>query len=196
MNPTFFTSPLEFREWLERHHDDATELLLGFYKKKSGREGIGYPEAVDEALCFGWIDGIRRRIDEIAYSIRFTPRKPTSIWSNVNIARVEELTQQGRMRPSGLNAFERRREERSGVYTYENHHLELDDAYEEELRANGTAWAFFCSQPPWYRRTASRWLMSAKKEETRRRRLTVLIDCSERNVRIPPLSYGPNDRRP
>jgi uncharacterized protein YdeI (YjbR/CyaY-like superfamily) len=196
MNPTFFTSPLEFREWLERHHDDTTELLLGFYKKKSGREGIGYPEAVDEALCFGWIDGIRRRIDEIAYSIRFTPRKPTSIWSNVNIARVEELTQQGRMRPSGLNAFERRRKERSGVYTYENDHLELDDAYEEELRANGAAWAFFCSQPPWYRRTASRWLMSAKKEETRRRRLTVLIDCSERNVRIPPLSYGPNDRRP
>jgi len=177
--PTFFATPAAFCAWLELHHDTAKELLVGFYKVGSGQPSITWPQSVDEALCFGWIDGVRRRIDEASYSIRFTPRRPRSIWSAVNIARVQELTQLGLMRPAGLAACEARSGDRSAIYAYEQPGgvaLSADD--EQSFRANEPAWAFFQAQPAWYRRTATWWVISAKKEETRRKRLLTLIDDS------------------
>ena len=179
-SPTFFATPAEFRTWLEAHHANEKELLVGYYKVGSGRPSITWPESVDEALCFGWIDGVRRRIDDASYCIRFTPRKPRSIWSAVNIARVAELTQQGHMRPTGLAAFEARTDAKSAIYAYEQReNAALNDADEQEFRANEAAWAFFQAQPAWYRKTASWWVISAKKEETRRKRLLTLIGDSE-----------------
>ena len=179
MKPTFFATSEEFRAWLEQHHDTATELWVGLYKKRSGRPSITWPEAVDEALCVGWIDGVRKRIDDVSYAIRFTPRKPRSTWSAVNIARVAELARLGRMQPAGLQAFERRAPERVGIYSYEQRKtVELDGAAEKTFRANKKAWAFFQAQPPGYRQTAIWWVVSAKKEETRRTRLATLIDDS------------------
>jgi len=177
--PIFFATPAEFRAWLAEHHDRARELWVGFYKKGSGKPSITWPESVDEALCFGWIDGVRKTIDDESYMIRFTPRKPRSNWSAVNIARVAELTAMGRMHPAGLRAFEQRTEERSGVYSYEQRqHAKLDPAYEERFRANAAAWEFFQAQPAGYRRLAIWWVVSAKKEETRLKRLATLIDDS------------------
>jgi uncharacterized protein YdeI (YjbR/CyaY-like superfamily) len=176
ITPTYFATPDEFRAWLEAHHESASELLVGYYKVGSGRPSMTWPESVDEALCFGWIDGVRRRIDDESYSIRFTPRKARSVWSAVNIGRVEELTRLGRMRPAGIRAFEGRAAERSGIYAYENRDAaELAPEDEAQFRAAGAAWAFFASQPPWYRRSAIWWVVSAKREETRRRRLAILI---------------------
>lgn len=189
MNPAFFATPSEFRAWLEEHHDQVRELWVGFYKKGSGKPSISWPEAVDEALCFGWIDGVRKGIDDARYTIRFTPRKPRSIWSAVNIARVAELTRLGRMHPAGLLAFERREAERSGIYAYEQKDVpELDPSSEEQFRANGKAWDFFQAQASWYRRTAAWWVVSAKKEETRRKRLAALIADSEQGRTIPSLT--------
>jgi uncharacterized protein YdeI (YjbR/CyaY-like superfamily) len=174
--PTFFATPDEFRAWLEANHDTARELLVGFRKVGTGQPSITWPQSVDEALCFGWIDGVRRRIDDASYSIRFTPRKKRSIWSAVNIARVKELTQLGRMRPAGLAAFEARADERSAIYSHEQReNAALSEADEREFRANEAAWAFFQKQPPSYRKAAAWWVVSAKKEETRRRRLLTLI---------------------
>jgi uncharacterized protein YdeI (YjbR/CyaY-like superfamily) len=174
--PTFFATPDEFRAWLEANHDTARELLVGFRKVGTGQPSITWPQSVDEALCFGWIDGVRRRIDDASYSIRFTPRKKRSIWSAVNIARVEELTQLGRMRPVGLAAFEARADERSAIYSHEQReNAALSEADEREFRANEAAWAFFQKQPPSYRKAAAWWVVSAKKEGTRRRRLLTLI---------------------
>lgn len=189
MNPAFFATPSEFRAWLEEHHDQVRELWVGFYKKGSGKPSISWPEAVDEALCFGWIDGVRKGIDDARYTIRFTPRKPRSIWSAVNIARVAELTRLGRMHPAGLLAFERREAVRSGIYAYEQKDVpELDPSSEEQFRANGKAWDFFQAQASWYRRTAAWWVVSAKKEETRRKRLAALIADSEQGRTIPSLT--------
>jgi uncharacterized protein YdeI (YjbR/CyaY-like superfamily) len=189
MEPTFFRTPAEFRAWLEEHHETETELLVGFYKKGSGRQGITWHEAVGEALCFGWIDGIGRRIDDDRRSIRFTPRKPRSTWSNVNIRRVGELTERGLMAPAGLAAFERRSESRSGIYAYEqSHEAELEREQERAFRANAEAWSFFESQPPGYRRTAIHWVVSAKREETRARRLATLIGDSASGRRLRHLS--------
>jgi uncharacterized protein YdeI (YjbR/CyaY-like superfamily) len=183
--PTFFETPEQFRAWLEQHHESEQELLVGFYKKGSGRPSITWPQSVDEALCFGWIDGIRRGIDGDSYSIRFTPRKPTSNWSSVNVARVAELTREGRMRPAGIAAFERRSEARSGIYSYEQRKTaKLDPVQQRELEANGAAWSFFRSQPPGYRRTATYWVVTAKREETRRRRLATLIEDSAAGRRL------------
>ena len=152
---------------------------MGFCKKASGKPSITWPESVDEALCFGWIDGIRRSVDDERYTIRFTPRKARSTWSAVNIKRVAELTKLGRMRPAGIRAFERRETARSQIYAYEQRsEAVLDDAGEREFRASDRAWTFFQTQPPSYRRTAIYWVMTAKKEETRRKRLTTLIDDS------------------
>ena len=180
--PKFFATPAKFRAWLERHHETAAELLVGFHKKGSGKPSITWPESVDEALCFGWIDGIRRRIDDDSYSIRFTPRRARSIWSNVNVRRVAELTKLGRMQPAGLRAFAARESARSGIYRYEQDKQEPDEplteAYRATLEANKKAWTFFQAQPPYYRRLATRWVMSAKKEETRLRRLAQLIKDS------------------
>jgi uncharacterized protein YdeI (YjbR/CyaY-like superfamily) len=179
MKPIFFEGPAEFRAWLEEHHADGTELLVGFHKKGSGRPSMTWPESVDQALCFGWIDGVRRGIDKHSYTIRFTPRKARSTWSVVNVRRAEELIEEGLMRPAGLAAFERRSDDRSGIYAYEQRkRAKLDPAAEKEFRADRKAWAFFSEQPPSYRRTATYWVISAKKEETRRKRLKTLIEDS------------------
>jgi len=188
MKPTFFATPSEFRTWLEEHHDTAQELWVGFYKKSSGKPSITWPEAVDEALCFGWIDGVRKGIDDVSYTIRFTPRKPRSIWSAVNVKRASELASLGLMRPAGLKAFEERAEEKSGLYSYEQENAELNDAYEQQFRANTKAWDFFQAQTAWYRRAAIWWVISAKKEETRLKRLATLIEDSEHGRTIPPLT--------
>jgi uncharacterized protein YdeI (YjbR/CyaY-like superfamily) len=178
MDPHYFPTAAKFHAWLKKNHATATELLMGFYKKSSGQASITYPEALDEALCFGWIDGIRKSVDESRYTIRFTPRQPSSNWSNVNIKRANELIALERMTPAGLAAFEARKPEKSGVYTYENRPQQLSAEYEQQFRANKQAWAFFQSQAPYYQRTACGWVMTAKKEETRLRRLATLIEDS------------------
>jgi uncharacterized protein YdeI (YjbR/CyaY-like superfamily) len=183
--PVFFTTPADWRAWLEEHHAGEREVLVGFWKKGSGRPSITWPESVDEALCFGWIDGVRRRIDDESYSIRFTPRKARSIWSAVNIARVAELTEQGRMQPAGLAAFARRSDDRSGIYSYERDEAAvLPEAYERRLRENAAAAEFFDRQPPSYRKVALHWVGSAKKEETRLRRLDQLVAESAQGRRL------------
>ena len=191
IDPTFFATPDAFRAWLEGHHETARELWVGFHKKGSGRPSITWPEAVDEALCVGWIDGVRKGIDEASYVIRFTPRKPRSTWSAVNIARVAELTALGRMRPAGLAAFEARSPEKSATYAYEQEAVALDAAAEAELRAHPEAWSFFQAQPPSYRKAAAWWVAGARKEETRRKRLAALIDDSARSRTVPPLTRRP-----
>ena len=186
MKPTFFRSAAEFRKWLERNHETADELLVGFYKKGSGRPSITWPESVDEALCFGWIDGIRRSIDDESYSIRFTPRRPRSNWSAVNIRRVAELTKLGRMQPAGLRAFEARDPDRSQIYSFEQgaEARKLSPEYQKQLEANKKAWAFFQAQPPYYRGVCAYWVMSAKKAETRLKRLAKLIEVSAKGQRF------------
>ena len=178
MDPIFFPTPADFRAWLAEHHTTSTELLVGFYKKGSGQPSITWPESVDEALCFGWIDGVTRNRDATSYIIRFTPRKARSTWSAVNIARVAELTREGRMQPAGLRAFEARTEDNSNIYAYEQANVALTEADEQQFQANPAAWAFFQAQPAGYRRTATWWVISAKREETRRKRLATLINDS------------------
>lgn len=185
---TFFATAALFRSWLEEHHESHDELWVGLYKKSSGRPSITWPEAVDEALCFGWIDGLRRSVDGDSYEIRFTPRKPASNWSAVNIARVEALLEEGRMHTAGIAAYQRRLEKKSRVYSYEQRkRATLDAEAEAKFRAHPEAWAFFESQPPGYRKTAVFWVVSAKREETRRRRLATLIEDSAQGLRIAPL---------
>lgn len=183
MKPKFFSSPEKFREWLEQNHDRTSELLVGFHKKASGKKSITYPEALDEALCFGWIDGVRRNVDETSYSIRFTPRKPKSIWSNVNVKHVERLTKEGRMAEPGLKAYALRDPKRTGIYAFENDPREFSPEYEKKFRANKPAWEFFQKEPPSIRRTCIFWVMSAKKEETRLRRLEQLMDRAAKGIR-------------
>jgi uncharacterized protein YdeI (YjbR/CyaY-like superfamily) len=173
--PTFFPTPAAFRRWLEKKHATAKELWVGYYKKHTGRPSLTWPESVDEALCFGWIDGVRYRVDEDCYRIRFTPRQPKSIWSNVNVKRVAELKKLGRMAPAGLAAFAKADPKRAGVYAFEQQNARLGAALEKELKANKKAWAFLRAQAPYYQRLAAWYVMSAKKEETRRRRLATLI---------------------
>ena len=189
MEPTFFATPAEFRAWLEGHHDSERELLVGFYKKGSGRPSITWPESVDQALCFGWIDGVRRSHGDDAYTIRFTPRKPRSNWSAVNVKRMQELIEEGLVQAAGLAAFERRSDDRTAIYSYEQRrNAQLPPAYEERLRANAAAAEFFDGQPPWYRRAAAHWVISAKREATRERRLAQLIEDSANGRRIGPLT--------
>jgi uncharacterized protein YdeI (YjbR/CyaY-like superfamily) len=189
MKPTFFAGPAEFRAWLEANHDTSSELWVGFHKKASGKPSITWPEAVDQALCFGWIDSVRRSVDDTSYANRFTPRKPRSTWSAVNVERVGELKKLGLMHPAGLAAFERRTRDRSGIYSYEQRHdAKLDEAHERRFRANKRAWSFFQSQAAWYRTAAIWWVVTAKKEETRLRRLARLIENSERGRTVPPLT--------
>jgi uncharacterized protein YdeI (YjbR/CyaY-like superfamily) len=188
MEPTFFATPADFRAWLERHHESHSELIVGFHKRGSGRPSITWPEAVDQALCFGWIDGVRRRIDDTSYSIRFTPRKARSTWSAVNIKRMKELVDEGLVAPAGLAAFERRTDDRTAIYSYEQRRAaKLDPEQERRLRADERANAFFETQPPSYRRAAIHWVTSAKKPETRERRLAQLIECSAAGEPVPPL---------
>jgi uncharacterized protein YdeI (YjbR/CyaY-like superfamily) len=185
MDPIFFEKPAELRAWLEKNHETQMELIVGAYRKATGKPSLTWPQIVDEALCFGWIDGIRRGIDDESWSIRLTPRKPTSNWSSANIRRVAELEEEGRMTAAGRAAFERRREDRSGIYSYERREqARLDREQEREFKANVEAYAFFQSQPPGYRRTAIHWVVSAKREETRSRRLATLIEDSASGRRL------------
>jgi uncharacterized protein YdeI (YjbR/CyaY-like superfamily) len=184
----FFATPDKWRRWLEKNHARATEVWVGFHRKGSGTASITWPEAVDEALCFGWIDGLRKSIDETRYTNRFTPRKKGSNWSHVNIARVAALTKEGRMQPPGIAAFEARVAGKSGVYSFEQRQTAtLGDDFERQFSANAKAWAFFESQAPSYRRTATFWVMSAKQEATRERRLASLIADSTAGRRVGPL---------
>jgi uncharacterized protein YdeI (YjbR/CyaY-like superfamily) len=185
---TFFKTPAHFRKWLEKNHAAASILWVGLYKKDSGKPSITWPESVDEALCFGWIDGVRKSLDETAYTIRFSPRKSASVWSAVNIKRAQELIELGRMHAAGLAAFQKRKEDLSRVYAYEQQGPTLEGEYEKKLRANRKAWKFWSAQPPWYRRTATWWVISAKREETRLRRLDQLIADSANEQTILPMS--------
>jgi uncharacterized protein YdeI (YjbR/CyaY-like superfamily) len=186
---TFFSTPDEFRAWLEAHHDIESELWVGYYKKATGKPSMTWSEAVDEALCFGWIDGKRQRIDEERHRQRFTPRRPQSNWSAINIAKIADLRAEGRMTPAGEAAFAARREDRSAVYSYERRHEAAFDAEQEAtFRDDEAAWAWFCDQSPSYRQTATFWVVSAKRPETRAKRLATLVECSADGRRIPPLA--------
>jgi uncharacterized protein YdeI (YjbR/CyaY-like superfamily) len=189
MELIFFESPEQLRDWLHCNHDSAAELLVGLHKRHTGCATLSWPQLVDELLCFGWIDGVRRRIDDDSYSIRITPRKPRSIWSAVNVARAAELEAAGLMHPSGRAAVGRRSEARTGVYSHDRATpAKLDAVYERRLRANVGASRFFDSQPPWYRRTATHWVMSAKRQETRDRRFAQLLEHSAAGSAVPPLT--------
>ena len=189
MKPVFFATPEEFGAWLEEHHESADELLVGFHKKGSGRPSITWPESVEQALRFGWIDGVRRSLGDESYTIRFTPRKRTSNWSLVNVAKVEELKQRGLMAPAGLRAFAQRSPERTGVYSFERSEpAVLPAEFERRFRANSAAWDWFRARAAGYRRTATHWVVSAKREETRLRRLQQLIECSAEGRNVPPLA--------
>ena len=183
--PHFFPSLSAWRAWLEKHHADSKELWVGLYKLDSGRPSITWPEAVDGALCFGWIDGVRKSVDDMSYKIRFTPRKPRSVWSAVNVRRATELSATGLMHPAGLAAFQKREGNRSAIYSYEQKKsAKLPAAYEKNFRARKAAWKFFQAQAPGYQSTCNFWVISAKKEETRLKRLAVLIEDSEHQRKI------------
>ena len=187
--PIFFESPAAFRAWLGEHHDTETELWVGYYKRGTGKPSLTWPESVDEALCFGWIDGIRKSVDAERYTNRFTPRTPRSRWSAVNIARVKALKKLGKMRAAGLRAFAALGKDPGRAYSYEERHeARLAAAQERQFRAEKKAWAYFQARPPWYRRAAIHWVASAKKEDTRERRLGVLIAHSKAERTIPPLT--------
>jgi len=188
MQPVFFSSPIEMREWLEKNHATADELWVGYFKKSSNLPSLTWPESVDEALCYGWIDGVRKRVDDTRYQIRFTPRRPGSIWSSVNVQHAEALIEQGRMQAAGLKAFQARQENRSGIYSYEQRSTELEEPYNSLLRQNQAAWGFLQAQSPSYKKAVSWWIISAKKEETRSRRLEKLIEYSSRGLTVPELT--------
>ena len=185
MKPTFFKTPDAFRQWLSKNHLSQTELLVGFYKVGSGKPSMSWPQSVDQALCFGWIDGVRKGVDDVSYTIRFTPRKKGSIWSNVNIYRAKELIETGLMQPAGLQAYEVRCENKSGIYSHEQGGVELVEPYQSLLKKKKAAWDFFHAQPASYRKAACWWIISAKQEPTRIRRLELLITCSLQSERIP-----------
>jgi uncharacterized protein YdeI (YjbR/CyaY-like superfamily) len=185
MKTLFFATPADFRVWLEKNHAREQELSVGFYKKDSGKPSITWPESVDAALCYGSIDGVRNSIDAVSYRIRFTPRKPTSTWSAVNVKRVAELTKLGLMCPAGAKAFAARKGDKTGIYAYEQRkNAKLNPAHEKQFRANKKAWEFFQSQPAWYRRTAAYRVVSAKQEATRQKRLAELIKDSGAGLSI------------
>jgi len=190
----YFESPDEFRDWLDEHHATSTELLVGFHKKATGKPTMTWPQSVDEALCYGWIDGVRRGVDADRYTIRFTPRKKTSIWSAINIKRVGELIEEGRMRPAGVAAFETRSEDRSRVYSFEQESIEFPTEFDKQFRANEKAWANFQKMPPSYRKPATWWVISAKQKATQVKRLTTLIADSENGLKIKPLRR-PGDKQ-
>jgi uncharacterized protein YdeI (YjbR/CyaY-like superfamily) len=186
MEPIFFKNQKEFRNWLERNHKNESELLVGYYKKESGKLNMTWSQSVDEALCYGWIDGVRRSIDKDSYCIRFTPRRATSRWSTVNINKVEELTKQGLMQLAGLEIYKVRKEERSGISSYENETKQLNKDFEDTYKANRTAWDYFSRQAPSYKRTIIHWILSAKQEKTKIVRLQKTISESEKQKRLFP----------
>jgi uncharacterized protein YdeI (YjbR/CyaY-like superfamily) len=188
VKPLFFASPAEWRRWLSAHHARKDELWVGFHKRSTGRPSLTWPESVDEALCFGWIDGLRKSLDAERYMIRFTPRRAGSIWSAVNVRRVAELTKRRRMRAAGVRAFKARSAAKTAVYSFEQRkNPRLPPAYAKRFKANAGAWRFFTSQAPWYQRTMTWWVISAKQEPTRLKRLARLIDDSANGRRIDPM---------
>jgi len=184
MKPIFFETGAEFRKWLSKNHKKETELFVGFFKVGSGKPTMTWSESVDEALCFGWIDGVRKSMDDQRYTIRFTPRRPTSIWSAVNIKKMEELTRRGLVKPAGLVAYEKLKESRTKIYTYEKAPARLKSNYEQKFKINKDAWTFFQSQAPSYQRVIIGWIMSAKQEATQLGRLKKAIDSSKAGKRL------------
>ena len=184
MKPKFFSNQLKFRNWLEKNHDKKKELLVGFYKKSTGKPSITWPESVDQALCFGWIDGIRRSIDDESYSIRFTLRNPKSTWSAVNIKKVEDLKKQGLMRPAGLAAYNRKESKNSKIYSFEQERVAFGKEFEEIFRQNKKAWRNFEAMAPYYKKAVTHWVTSAKREETRLKRLNILMEDSAKGIKI------------
>ena len=180
----FFATAADLRKWFRAHHKTADELWVGFHRKDSGRKSITWPEAVDEALCVGWIDGIRKRLDETSFTNRFTPRRKGSTWSAVNIARVAALTEGKRMRPAGLAAFAERKLFRSGIYSYEQRPQTLPELYAKQMQKHARAWDFFQAQPPGYRKLMTWYIVSAKKDDTRQQRFERLLDACRRGVRL------------
>ena len=184
MTPKFFPTQQDFRAWLEENHASESELLVGFYKVETKKPSMNWSQSVDQALCFGWIDGVRRTIDSESYSIRFTPRRATSIWSTVNINKIAELTQKGLMQTAGIVAFSKRKEEKSNIYAYEKAPVLLDETFEKQFKANEKAWNFFQKQAPSYQKIIIHWIMSAKQEATKMSRLEKLMLESEAGKRI------------
>lgn len=185
--PVFFASPSKLRAWFEKNHELKTELWVGYYKKATKIPSVDWSQSVDEALCFGWIDGIRKKIDEQSYKIRFTPRNPKSHWSAVNLAKIKTLRKQGLMQPAGLAVYEKRDDKRSKGASYEQQSVRLDPKYERKIRENKKAWPFYVKLAASYKRASIHWVMSAKREETRLRRLGILIQSCEEEQKIPPL---------
>lgn len=194
MKPTFFKNQDDLRKWFKKNYSKKKELWVGFYKKDSGKANFTWSQSVDQALCFGWIDGIRKSIDEESYMIRFTPRNPKGNWSAVNIKKVKELTKLSLMHPAGIEAFQKREEKRSEVYSFEQNKVKLSKDYELQFKSNKTAWKFFQSLPPSTKKPSIWWVMSAKKEETQLRRLNILIKSSEKREKIPPLIISKKDK--
>lgn len=189
MDAQFFDTPADLRAWFERHHDSAPELFVGYWKKGSGRTGVTHPEAIEQALCFGWIDSVGRGIDDKSYQVRFTPRRKGSVWSKINLAKIAELTEKGLMHPAGLTAFEQRKPDRVAVYSHEQ---PTDAVFDQDqialFRAQASAWEWFCAQSPSYRRSAVHWVVSAKRPDTRERRLAQLVADSAAGRKVPPLA--------
>ncbi|MBR9919944.1 MAG: bacteriocin-protection protein [Bacteroidetes bacterium] len=187
MEILFFPTPNDFRDWLDANHEKLDEQWIGFYKKKTGKASITWPQSVDEALCYGWIDGLRKSIDEKSYKIRFTPRRPTSHWSDVNVRRFKELKKEGRIQPAGLAAYKKKKDDNTARASYEQNKLEFSEAYIQKIKSNKVAWAYYKKLPP-YALKASKWyVLSAKQEKTRQRRLQILIDSCEEGKKIPQL---------
>ena len=190
MKPTFFKNQKELRKWFEKNYDKRREIWVGFYKKDSGRANFTWSQSVDQALCFGWIDGIRKSIDNDSYMIRFTPRNPKSNWSAINIKKIKELTKLGLMHQAGIEVFKKREEKRSEIYSFEQNKVKLSKTYELKFKSKKNAWKFFQSLPPSTKKPSIWWVMSAKKEETQLRRLDILIKSSEEGEKVPPLRLG------
>lgn len=192
--PQFFATPKLFRDWLEKHHASERELVVGFYRKESGKPSITWPQSVEEALCFGWIDGVRRKLSDDSYSIRFTPRKATSIWSKINLANMERLMAEGRVAPAGRKAYETRNQENTNRYSFERAEAKLPPEMEKRFQKKAKAWEFWQAQIPSYRKPATWWVISAKQDATREKRISTLIDCSARGLKIPALRR-PGDKQ-
>ena len=194
MNPLFFPTQSDLRKWFEKNHNKADELWVGYFKKGTGKPSITWQESVDEALCFGWIDGIRNAIDEESYKIRFTPRRKGSIWSAVNTKRIKELIKLGLVKPSGLEVFNQRDEKKTNRYSFEQKEAKFPIEFEKELKANKKAWQYFQTIPPSAKRLSTWWVISAKRKETKLSRLKTLIQCSEEERKIPPLIVSKKDK--
>ena len=188
--PQFFEDVKEFRKWLTENHRSEKAIWLGFYKKSTGKKSIDWPGSVDQALCFGWIDGIRKSIDEKSYKIRFTPRKPGSHWSKVNIQKIKELKKKNLLLPDGLKAFEKRKKERTGLASFEQGDLNLPEEFNKEFRKSKGAYSFFRSKAPSYQKQCVWWIVSAKREETRQKRFKILVNSCAQKELAPPFRWS------